>query len=145
MQRGNMTGRVTAATGDIKVHAVPTPNSLPDGIAVDSKGVPFYAASGVNKIASVDPATMAAREWPLPNADARPRRLAIDGNNMVWYTDYARGYLGRLNPATGEVKEWASPGGAKSMPIPSLRSEEHTSELQSQSNLVCRLLLEKTN
>src|SRR2546430_3044282 len=27
--------------------------------------------------------------------------------------------------------------------IPSRRSEEHTSELQSQSNLVCRLLLEK--
>src|SRR2546430_8356994 len=27
--------------------------------------------------------------------------------------------------------------------VPSLRSEEHTSELQSQSNLVCRLLLEK--
>src|SRR2546430_10006353 len=26
-----------------------------------------------------------------------------------------------------------------------LRSEEHTSELQSQSNLVCRLLLEKIN
>src|SRR5688572_31579468 len=28
-------------------------------------------------------------------------------------------------------------------PASSLRSEEHTSELQSQSNLVCRLLLEK--
>src|SRR2546430_12059013 len=28
---------------------------------------------------------------------------------------------------------------------PHLRSEEHTSELQSQSNLVCRLLLEKKN
>src|SRR6266853_1985128 len=28
---------------------------------------------------------------------------------------------------------------------PRCRSEEHTSELQSQSNLVCRLLLEKTN
>src|SRR5688572_3351541 len=27
--------------------------------------------------------------------------------------------------------------------VPGLRSEEHTSELQSQSNLVCRLLLEK--
>src|SRR5256886_7964052 len=27
--------------------------------------------------------------------------------------------------------------------VSSLRSEEHTSELQSQSNLVCRLLLEK--
>src|SRR2546430_7636803 len=28
-------------------------------------------------------------------------------------------------------------------PLPFSRSEEHTSELQSQSNLVCRLLLEK--
>src|SRR2546427_3723306 len=28
---------------------------------------------------------------------------------------------------------------------PGVRSEEHTSELQSQSNLVCRLLLEKKN
>src|SRR2546430_11359556 len=27
--------------------------------------------------------------------------------------------------------------------VPTMRSEEHTSELQSQSNLVCRLLLEK--
>src|SRR2546427_9632789 len=30
-----------------------------------------------------------------------------------------------------------------SLAIEALRSEEHTSELQSQSNLVCRLLLEK--
>src|SRR2546427_1583077 len=30
-------------------------------------------------------------------------------------------------------------------PVASTRSEEHTSELQSQSNLVCRLLLEKKN
>src|SRR5688572_31854155 len=29
--------------------------------------------------------------------------------------------------------------------LPDRRSEEHTSELQSQSNLVCRLLLEKKN
>src|SRR5688572_32426281 len=31
----------------------------------------------------------------------------------------------------------------RDLPGPSPRSEEHTSELQSQSNLVCRLLLEK--
>src|SRR2546427_9412063 len=30
-------------------------------------------------------------------------------------------------------------------PLAGRRSEEHTSELQSQSNLVCRLLLEKKN
>src|SRR2546430_11304096 len=48
---------------------------------------------------------------------------------------------------------WSRPCGVPSAclaptPLPSLflarkRSEEHTSELQSQSNLVCRLLLEK--
>src|SRR2546430_10766985 len=31
----------------------------------------------------------------------------------------------------------------ESRSLPGVRSEEHTSELQSQSNLVCRLLLEK--
>src|SRR5688572_7700276 len=35
---------------------------------------------------------------------------------------------------------YATTGG---QPVPNARSEEHTSELQSQSNLVCRLLLEK--
>src|SRR2546427_1794777 len=34
-------------------------------------------------------------------------------------------------------------GGRRPGPAPTARSEEHTSELQSQSNLVCRLLLEK--
>src|SRR2546426_7686224 len=36
-------------------------------------------------------------------------------------------------------------GGADSRGRPSVRSEEHTSELQSPCNLVCRLLLEKKN
>src|SRR2546427_5364750 len=39
---------------------------------------------------------------------------------------------GRRASASGAWSGWRSP-----------RSEEHTSELQSQSNLVCRLLLEK--
>src|SRR2546430_13708892 len=38
-----------------------------------------------------------------------------------------------------------SSGPGDPMPTPAMRSEEHTSELQSQSNLVCRLLLEKNN
>src|SRR2546427_8834122 len=44
--------------------------------------------------------------------------------------------MGRMSSATrtGPISRVA--------PVPS-RSEEHTSELQSQSNLVCRLLLEK--
>src|SRR5207302_10052992 len=33
----------------------------------------------------------------------------------------------------------------RKLPVRRLRSEEHTSELQSRENLVCRLLLEKKN
>src|SRR5690606_40980128 len=44
----------------------------------------------------------------------------------------------RPTSATGT---W-SPGGWQTWPTPA-RSEEHTSELQSRENLVCRLLLEK--
>src|ERR1039457_5026307 len=43
----------------------------------------------------------------------------------------------------GFMKSWFSP---TAIPEPcSIRSEEHTSELQSPCNLVCRLLLEKKN
>src|SRR5256886_7405259 len=39
----------------------------------------------------------------------------------------------------------AAPSRSPRPPKDTKRSEEHTSELQSQSNLVCRLLLEKKN
>src|SRR2546430_6486444 len=50
--------------------------------------------------------------------------------------------LGRCE-STPRFLEEAGPQLAQPASIVSRRSEEHTSELQSQSNLVCRLLLEK--
>src|SRR2546427_2617532 len=57
------------------------------------------------------------------------------------YTTLFRSYLHRgwnRHPDGGVNRLGGFPGIASSR-----RSEEHTSELQSQSNLVCRLLLEK--
>src|SRR5690242_21056893 len=59
--------------------------------------------------------------------------------------------LGRLGePSTASAAAWAAAGAAVRKlhdaplpPWPGQRSEEHTSELQSHVNLVCRLLLEK--
>jgi virginiamycin B lyase len=85
-------------------------------VAINSKGIPFFVESGANKIASVDPSTMAIREYVLPAEDARPRRLTITSDDGVWYSDYSRGYLGRLDPETGAVTEWPSPGGPQSQP-----------------------------
>src|SRR5438046_1011107 len=43
--------------------------------------------------------------------------------------------------AAAQAPSWVGSAG----PLDGVRSEEHTSELQSLTNLVCRLLLEKTN
>src|SRR5688572_33407190 len=53
------------------------------------------------------------------------------------YTTLFRSVLGRRGEHHEEARD------VRAVAVDQLRSEEHTSELQSQSNLVCRLLLEK--
>ncbi len=85
-------------------------------MVVNSQGIPFFVEFGSHKIASIDPHTMAIREYILPNAESRPRRIAITRDDVLWYSDYARGYLGRFDAATGKASEWPSPGGSQSQP-----------------------------
>src|SRR5258706_1796845 len=54
----------------------------------------------------------------------------------------ARTNIARLN-VDGSADAGFNPGGDSYPLILAVRSEEHTSELQSLTNLVCRLLLEK--
>src|SRR6267378_763402 len=115
VQGGNDVGRLDPRTGMIMLKKVPTHHALPYGIAVNSKGVPFFCEFGTNKLALIDPQTMDITEYPLPEG-ARPRRLAITSNDLVYYSDNARGYVGRLDSATGKTQEWLSPGGAESEP-----------------------------
>src|SRR3989475_72535 len=58
------------------------------------------------------------------------------------YTTLFRSWRGKRCSYTPAGTSTGAPS-ATARGIPSSRSEEHTSELQSQSNLVCRLLLEK--
>src|SRR2546421_8335006 len=53
------------------------------------------------------------------------------------YTTLFRSPVSRCRSRAARTQRFSSPNG------PSKRSEEHTSELQSRSDLVCRLLLEK--
>jgi virginiamycin B lyase len=83
---------------------------------MDPDGRPWFNLFGTNMIATVDPATLAVKTFPLAAPETRNRRLAMTADRMIYYTDYQRGFLGRLNPTTGEVKEWAMPGGSGSLP-----------------------------
>src|SRR2546430_2842598 len=67
----------------------------------------------------------------------RSRLLSTAGFPFIFRSSFRRAF-GRRG------KDYATTSAASSPPLAlCCRSEEHTSELQSQSNLVCRLLLEK--
>src|SRR5688572_31627726 len=63
-------------------------------------------------------------------------RLVSPEYEDYWVREEIDGWMRSLNCDW----EWVAIGNSN---LQSERSEEHTSELQSQSNLVCRLLLEK--
>src|SRR5438270_11687657 len=71
----------------------------------------------------------------------RPPRSTLFPYTTLFRSGDGRGRVARpvLPEPDGDVDRGALARGARP------RSEEHTSELQSQSNLVCRLLLEKKN
>src|SRR2546427_6045047 len=86
-------------------------------------------------------------------ATASEARLLADGVASILQAEMpVRVVLTPYSPETGKIGTEVSPGSIKPgerfvalNDVTTRRSEEHTSELQSQSNLVCRLLLEKKN
>src|SRR2546430_13577443 len=64
-----------------------------------------------------------------------------------WHWNRAQSTLPPGEPSPNDLVSEISraDGNSVTWSVTIVRSEEHTSELQSQSNLVCRLLLEKKN
>src|SRR5260370_1703613 len=79
----------------------------------------------------------------------RPPRSTLFPYTTLFRSRHRRGVLWRSPGAAFSVAYTASSSSARApakspcAPDPWSRSEEHTSELQSHLNLVCRLLLEK--
>src|SRR2546430_8394376 len=69
----------------------------------------------------------------------RPPRSTLFPYTTLFRSNNAPSEGGRIAASLGVPKVAPPPRTAEE------RSEEHTSELQSQSNIVCRLLLEKKN
>src|SRR2546426_7690254 len=82
-----------------------------------------------------------------------PRSTLFPYTTLFRSTGKARARHGSIHSSapSGNVRMWSwhtvvarsGPCGRPLITIPKERSEEHTSELQSPCNLVCRLLLEK--
>src|SRR2546425_2720791 len=85
------------------------------------------------------------RDRPLPlgqHLEQQGLRLHLDPVHLVDQQDHGLGRADRREQWPGEQKVLREDVLLDLVPV-SLRSEEHTSELQSLAYLVCRLLLEK--
>src|SRR5690625_3553910 len=82
----------------------------------------------------------------LQTALSRALALAADG---LAAPGAAEAPVEVVPPRRSELGDWSTTAALRAAARPSgrldLRSEEHTSELQSRGHLVCRLLLDKTN
>src|SRR2546427_917437 len=93
---------------------------------------PALLAAAVQPLQPVQPAEMPQRACRWQACAVPLACVALLALAGPWWSDYLSGLV---------VKTMILAIFALSLQL--LRSEEHTSELQSQSNLVCRLLLEK--
>src|SRR2546430_3221525 len=84
------------------------------------------------------PYTTLFRSWEAGYEDRYyEQKFHVDPKDISFRHNVARAYVEGLS--------WVLLYYFQGCPSWTWRSEEHTSELQSQSNLVCRLLLEKKN
>src|SRR2546430_2655266 len=107
--------------------------SVPNGDNGRTIKVPFGSVVNVNL-------SMPNYVWSVPKS-SNSAVLSATAASTSSIAGTATASFSAASRGTATVSAIAAPSCALSQPA--CRSEEHTSELQSQSNLVCRLLLEK--
>jgi virginiamycin B lyase len=114
-QSSGAVGQFDPSTGQFRLWKTGA-GTRPYGIVIDSRGRPWFDLFGTNKIATIDPRTMALREYTIPSDGARPRRIAVTSDDQIYWGDYSRGVIGHLDPTTGRMEEWPLPAGRTSLP-----------------------------
>ena len=68
----------------MKLVSPPTARAIPTAWWSIHKSTPWFVQFNVNKLSSIDPTTMAVKEYTLPNPETRPRRIAITPDDVIW-------------------------------------------------------------
>src|SRR5690606_40104773 len=114
------------------------------------------SASGWRTASTMRPTTTPARPSPraVTSSTSRPMAVSVAASPSrlarvdTWLrSQFSENFMG-CRDSWFVIRDWKCRGGDGAVADPGWpagRSEEHTSELQSRENLVCRLLLEKKN
>jgi virginiamycin B lyase len=102
-------GRLNTASGEVKVFKDPEGRG-PYGIAATPQGEVYYVSLAGSHLASIDPATGAAKIIEPPSPDEGTRRVWADSKGDLWVSGWNSGQLSRYSPKTGAWKSWKLPG-----------------------------------
>src|SRR5688572_9318386 len=141
LEEGESPGDIKAPGAAPAPKAAEAPAPAPRGDGAAKAEAPKPAAAPAPAAPAPAPAPTAAagnRIFASPLAKRLAQQHGLDLSRVVGSGPHGRVVKSDIEKAAAGGTAKAAPAGAKAP-----RSEEHTSELQSQSNLVCRLLLEK--
>jgi streptogramin lyase len=91
------------------LHTVPTNDSGPWGITVDSQGVVWFLEQNANKLGSYDPAAGTFKEFLIPTARSTPVSVATDADGNVWFTELSSSKLAELPKGGSTIIEHSVP------------------------------------
>jgi virginiamycin B lyase len=102
-------GRIDAASGAIKLYAIPTAGSSPRRGMMDAQDRLWFGEYRGNRIGMFDTRTDTFKEWPTPTPWTAPYDVAVDKNGDAWTGSMSTDRIVRLNPASGEFVEYLLP------------------------------------
>jgi virginiamycin B lyase len=103
-QRANVIGRLDPQTGTFKEFPLPTPNSGPHGLTIDTDGSVWYTGNSAALIGKLNPKTGAVQEYKMPDPRATDPHTPIFGaDGKLYFTVQNSNFIGRLDPNTGAI------------------------------------------
>jgi copper transport protein len=107
----NTIARVSPSTGNLTVYEIPTPNSLPTSLAIDSTGDIWFTES-IGKVGQLDPISGNITEYQPSDGEPlnEPNAILLDprGSN-VYISEHEGKAISVLDPALGIFYRFPSP------------------------------------
>jgi virginiamycin B lyase len=117
----------------------PTLGSRPHDPLIAHDDKIWWTGQFQSRLGYVDPATGAAKEFPLDVPDSGPHGLVEDAHGNIWFTAVNKRYVGKLDPTSGEITEYYTPEGTRGPHTP-IFDQDGTLWFTMQSGHVGRLV-----
>ncbi|MGH2893465.1 MAG: virginiamycin B lyase family protein, partial [Solirubrobacteraceae bacterium] len=105
----NQIGEVNPTTHAISEFPVPTPNSLPFGIAAGPDGNIWFTEKNADKIGVINPNTHLVTEFPIATPSSQPNAIAAGPDGTLWFTEQTGNKVTLLDPVSHSMTETATP------------------------------------